>query len=85
MSTVFYTSDLHIGHRLVAEERAERAGVVFPAVYRTPEERQKRSPRGTTRPWLRTGIKWCPLKMLLSCVGIYPQVAAVRAVRLWSG
>ena len=41
MSTVFYTSDLHIGHRLVAEERAERARVVLPAVYRTPEETSK--------------------------------------------
>lgn len=38
MSTVFYTSDLHIGHRLVADERATRAGLVLPAVYRTPEE-----------------------------------------------
>lgn len=38
MSAVFYTSDLHIGHRLVAEDRAARAGVVLPAVYRTPEE-----------------------------------------------
>lgn len=38
MSAVFYTSDLHIGHRLVANERAERAGVVLPAMLRTPEE-----------------------------------------------
>ena len=38
MSAIFYTSDLHIGHRLVAHERAERVGVILPAVYRTPEE-----------------------------------------------
>lgn len=38
MSTIFYTSDLHIGHRLVAEERAERVGLVMTAVYRAPEE-----------------------------------------------
>lgn len=38
MSTIFYTGDLHLGHQLVADERADRAGLVLPAVYRTPEE-----------------------------------------------
>ena len=30
MSTVFFTSDMHIGHRKVARDRAERVGVPFP-------------------------------------------------------
>lgn len=41
MSTVFFTSDLHIGHQLVVNERAARAGVVLPAVYRTQAETDK--------------------------------------------
>lgn len=50
MSTIFYTSDLHIGHALVARERFDRACIeqhlVFSAVHRTDEE------------WTALAVKW---------------------------
>lgn len=48
MSTVWFTSDMHIGHKLVARERFDRAhrDFVFTAVHRSPEE------------WDRMAVEW---------------------------
>lgn len=43
MSTVWFTSDLHVRHKLVARERFDRAhrDFIFPAVHRSKEEWEK--------------------------------------------